>query len=119
VRSAFAHDALLDMAVDADLAAPGGAITSALCGTFAHPPPCPLAPHHTRSTRRDDGVAVRVLFAVEPAREAEVRARIDGALRAGLGEAPDGTRTRWVLRGSTPGTVVEEEREHAGRLVAN
>lgn len=118
VRAAFAHDALLEMAVDADLAAPGGVITNALCGAVAHPPPCPLAPHHTRSTRRDDGVAVRVLFAVEPERAAEVRAEIDRALAAGFGDAPDGTRTLWVLRGSAPGTLTEPEQEHAGRLAA-
>ena len=117
--AAFAHDALLEMAVDADLAAPGGAITAALCGAFAHPPPCPLAPHHTRSVRRDDGVAVRVLFAVDPAREDEVRGRIDGALTVGSCDGPDGVPTRWVLRSSGPGTVTESEREHAARLVVS
>jgi hypothetical protein len=119
VRTAFAHDALLEMAADADLAAPGGAITSALCGAFAHPPPCPLAPHHTRSVRRDDGVAVRVLFAVDPADEDEVRGGIDRALTAGFCDGPDGVRTRWVLRDSGPGAVTEAEQEHAERLVAS
>jgi hypothetical protein len=119
VRTAFAHDAVLDMDDDADLAAPGGAITTALCGAFTHPPPCPLAPHHTRAARQGDRVAVRVLFAAEPAREEEVRDRIDRALAAGFCDGPEGVRARWVLRDSAAGTVAEAEREHAGRLVAS
>ena len=118
MRAAFAHDAVLDMERDADLAAPGGAVTLALCGSFAHPPPCPVAPHHTRSDRRGDGVAVRVLFAVAPAGEADARARIDRALAAGFCDGPDGTRTRWTVLSSAPGTVTEAERAHASRLVS-
>ena len=117
VRSAFAHDAVLDMADDADLAAPGGAVTLALCGSFDHAPPCPLAPHHTRAERREDGVAVRVLFAVEAPREAEVRARIDEALATGSCDGPDGTHTRWTFRDSAAGAVAEPEGAHAARLV--
>ena len=71
-RVTFAHEAVLAMAPGADLAAPGGAVTLALCGAFAHPPPCPVAPHHTRADRIGDDVLVRVLFAVEPAAEAAV-----------------------------------------------
>jgi hypothetical protein len=117
VRTAFAHDAVLDMEDAADLAAPGGAVTLALCGSFDHAPPCPLAPHHTRAERRGDGVAVRVLFAVDAPREAEVRARIDQALAAGFCAGPDGNRTRWTFRGSAPSVVTEPERTHAGRLI--
>ena len=87
VRTAFAHDAVVDMDDDADLTGPGGAVTLALCGSFDHAPPCPIAPHHSRAERRDDGVAVRVLFAVEAPREAEVRARIDEALATGPASA--------------------------------
>jgi hypothetical protein len=118
VRSAFAHDAVIDMDDDADLTGPGGAVTLALCGSFDHAPPCPIAPHHTRAERRDDGVAVRVLFAVEAPREAEVRARIDEALATGSCTGPDGIRTRWTFRGSAPSAVTESERDHAGRLIA-
>jgi hypothetical protein len=117
VRAAFAHDAVVDMADDADLTGPGGAVTLALCGSFEHPPPCPLAPHHTRSDRRDDAVAVRVLFAAEPADEAVVRERIDAALAAGFCDGPDGVRTHWTLRDSGPAAVTDAERAHAARLV--
>jgi hypothetical protein len=117
VRVAFAHDAVLDMEPDADLSAPGGAVTLALCGAYDHAPPCPLAPHHTRADRRAGGVAVRVLFATEAAREAEVRTRIDEALAAGFCEAPEGTRTRWTFLSSAPAAVVDAERAHAARLI--
>lgn len=119
MRTAFAHDAVLDMGRDADLAAPGGSVTLALCGAFDHPPPCPVAPHHTRAERRTGGVAVRVLFATDASRETEVRARIDQALSAGSCDAPDGTRTCWTFRSSSPGTVTEPERAHAARLIAS
>ena len=119
MRTAFAHDAVLDMEPDADLTGPGGSVTLALCGAFDHPPPCPFAPHHTRAERRTDGVAVRVLFATDAAREAEVRAKIDQALAAGSCDGPDGTRTLWTFRSSAPGTVTEPERAHAARLIAS
>lgn len=123
VRAAFAHDAVLRMEPGADLAAPGGAVTLALCGAFEHPPPCPLAPHATRADRCGDEpdrlqVAVRVLFAAEPDAEAAVRARIDGALAGGVCDGPDGRRTRWTLVASAPAAVTEAEGAHAARLVA-
>jgi hypothetical protein len=117
VRVAFAHDALLDMEPGADLAAPGGAVTLAVCGACDHPPPCPVAPHHTRADRRADGVAVRVLFATEEAREPEVRGWISEALAAGFCDGPDGIRTHWTLRSSAPAAVTEPERVHAARLI--
>jgi hypothetical protein len=119
VRAAYAHDAVVDMDRDADLSGPGGAVTLALCGAFAHPPPCPVAPHHTRADRRGDGVAVRVLFATEPAREAAVRAGIEAALASGFCDGPDGTRTRWTLLTSAPGVVTESDRAHAARWAAD
>lgn len=117
MRLAFVHDAVLDMAPDAELNGPGGAVTLALCGAFDHPPPCPIAPHATRSDRGADGVAVRVLFATEAHREAEVRALIDGALAAGSTSTPEGARVEWTFRSSAPGTVTDAERAHAQRLI--
>jgi len=117
VRTAFAHDAVVDVEYDTDLSGPGGAVTLALCGAFDHPPPCPVAPHATRADRQPGGVAVRVLFATEAVREAEVRRQIDEALAGGTCAAPDGTRTHWTLRSSAPGSVTESERAHAARLV--
>ena len=107
MRQPFAHDAVIALAPDADIAAPGGAVTAELCGHWEHPPPCPLAPHHTAAQRRGDQVHLRILFATEPKREAEVRARIGRALAA------------WEVRSSAVGAVRQEEQAHAGRLVAS
>jgi hypothetical protein len=112
MRRAFAHQATVSMAPDADPAALGAAITVALCGHWEHPPPCPLAPHHTSSLRDGDVVSVRTLFACEPDQEQLVRDRINGALEAGA--TGDAT---WALRGSGKDEVREAEQAHAGRLV--
>ena len=107
MRQPFAHDAVITFAPDADIAAPGGAVTAELCGHWEHPPPCPLAPHHTVAQRRGAQVHLRILFATEPEREAEVRTRIGRALAA------------WEVRSSAVGAVRQEEQAHAGRLVAS
>ncbi|OIV36838.1 hypothetical protein BIV57_14335 [Mangrovactinospora gilvigrisea] len=112
MRQAFAHDALVAMEPDGDQRAPGAAITTALCGHWEHPPPCPLAPHHTAAERTGTGdgadVRLRILFAADPADEAEVRTRIDSALAAGTG---------WRLRTAGPGRVRENEAAHADELI--
>jgi hypothetical protein len=83
---------------DGDPSALGGAITVALCGHWKHEPPCPLAPHHTDATRdANDRVRLRVLFTVEPEREAEVRSLIDSALASGRQIGPDGHVTTWTV----------------------
>jgi hypothetical protein len=107
MRHAYAHDAVLALAPDADLAAPGGAITTELCGRWEHTPPCPLAPHHTAAQRRNSQVHLRILFATEPEHEAEVRSRIGRALMA------------WDVLSSAAGAVRPDEEAHAGRLVAS
>ena len=76
-RQAYAHEALLDLDPDGDDAAPGGAITVALCGNWTHDPPCPLAPHHTRAHRSGNEVTLRLLFAAEPEEEPKVRALVE------------------------------------------
>ena len=113
MREAFAHDALLGMAPDADVRAPGAAITIALCGSVEHEGPCPLASHHTSARRDGDGVHLRILFAAAPADEDAVRERIDAALAAGGLDA-----TRWTLRASGAGAVAHAEAAHAERLRA-
>lgn len=116
MREAFAHEAVLVMAPESDDAAPGAAVTVALCGHWEHEPPCPVAPHHSRAERFGDQVHVRTLFAADPARERDVRELIDGALSSGGLAGPDGSRTRWELRTSGPSAVSAQEREHAARL---
>jgi hypothetical protein len=115
-RQPFAHDAVLAMAAAEDDRAPGGAITVALCGNWEHPPPCPLAPHHTAAHRSAEEVRLRILFAAEPDDEQRVRATIAEALARGAGDRPDGGRTTWRLVSAAASEVRPEEREHAARL---
>jgi hypothetical protein len=114
-RRPYAHDAVVRMAPDADIRAVGAAVTVALCGHWEHPPPCPLAAHHTRADRVDDEVRVRILFATEPEREAEVRQRIAAALAGGHLDGPDGP-TAWRLVHDGAGTIEPDEVDHAARL---
>lgn len=94
----YAYDAVVTLGDGGDSAAPGAAITVALCGHWDHEPPCPLAPHHTNAERCADGtVRLRVVFSVEPDREAEVRTLISRALASGQQAGPDGHVTTWTL----------------------
>jgi hypothetical protein len=118
-REAFAHVAVLTMGPDGDDRAPGAAVTLALCGSWAHEPPCPLAPHHTRADRNGAELTLRVLFAAAPADETSVRRLIDRALETGWGDDPGGVRTTWDLVRSRRSSVREDEFAHAQRLARN
>jgi hypothetical protein len=101
------------------MAAPGGAITVALCGHWDHEPPCPLAPHHSAAERADDGVLrLRVLFAADPDDEERVRSLIGQALSAGQLTGPDGRVSTWTLQSSAAGNVRPDEADHAARLAS-
>ena len=117
MRQPFAHDAVITLAPDADIAAPGGAVTAELCGHWQHPPPSPLAPHHTHAERSGEHVVLRILFAAEPEQAPDIRSRIESALASGRFRGPDGVVTRWTLVGSGPGSVRADEVAHARRLV--
>ncbi len=117
VRESFAHEAVLKMDRAGDARAPGAAITVALCGHWEHEPPCPLAPHRTDAVRAGDEVRLRILFAVEPERELEVRQLVDGALTEGELVGPDDVLTGWQLQVSGPAVVLPHEAAHAARLI--
>ncbi|MBT2534055.1 hypothetical protein J7E83_18380 [Arthrobacter sp. ISL-48] len=116
MRGLYAHNARLRMDADADLRAPGAAITLALCGSWEHKPPCPLAGHHTSAERTGGTVRVKVIFATEPEHLAEVRRRMEDALSAESVAGPEGVVTVWVLEASGAGELAQAEREHARRL---
>ncbi|MCV2488178.1 hypothetical protein OF117_02275 [Geodermatophilus sp. YIM 151500] len=117
-RRPFAHEAVLSLGSGTDDRAAGGAITTALCGSWSHEPPCPLAPHHTAVERTGDTLRVRVLFTAAPEDEPRVRSLVEGVLAAGGTEGPDGVRAAWRLVEAGPSAVRAEEQEHAERLVA-
>lgn len=116
MRQGFAHQAVVQMAPDADLGAPGAAITTVLCGHWEHEPPCPIASHHTSAERIGDDVRLRILFATEPHLEASVRQDIDRALGRGELLGPDGRTTRWRLRLSGSSEPAGRELAHLARL---
>ncbi|RAM37060.1 hypothetical protein DBZ45_12355 [Arthrobacter globiformis] len=109
-------DAAQDGIPAPDIAALGAAVTLELCGSWDHPPPCPLAPHHTRPEQKGDTVTLRIIFATEPANEALVRSRIDSALRRGSLTGPDGRTSEWAFLGGVPGVLDPSEADHARRL---
>jgi hypothetical protein len=118
-REAFAHDAVVAMQPGCGHNAPGAAITLALCGSWDHSPPCPLAPHYVSNTDTDETVALRVLFATEPANEQHVRALIGEALATGHLAVPDGGVATWQLRSSSRGEIRVDEKDHAASLIAH
>jgi hypothetical protein len=118
MRGQYVHQASLLMATGSDPEAPGAAITLELCGSWEHEPPCPLAPHHTGHARDGKEVRLRVVFAAEPAKENEVRRRIEKALAAGSLTGPGGVKTNWTFRESGPAELSEAEREQARRIAA-
>ena len=107
------------MTPDDDVRAPGAAVTVALCGSWEHEPPCPLAPHHTEALRDGADVRLRVLFATEPSAEHEVRQKVEDALAQGRLTVVDDWTTRWRVRSSGPGRVRRSERHHGRRLAEN
>ena len=100
----------------ADVRAPGAAVAVALCGHWEHEPPCPLAPHHVSAHENDGELRVRILFAVEPDKEGEVRHLIEQALSGQL-KFPDGFATPWWLCANWPSEISAEETGHAERLI--
>src|SRR3954463_12563799 len=107
-RDAFAHEGLIELDPGGDQRAPGGAMTVALCGSWEHPPPCPVAPHATTAEREGHHVRLLVLFAAEPGEEPGVRRVLDDVLARGWGVDPEGQRTAWRLVSSEPTEVRPE-----------
>ena len=118
MRTAYAHDAVVVLGPGVDAGAPGAAITFAVCGSWDHPGPCPLAPHHTSTSGDGSEVRVRVLFATESDHEADVRGRIVSALSSGRVPTPDGGTASWRLRHHAAGALEADEADHAARLAA-
>jgi hypothetical protein len=115
----YVHEATLRLDTDADPAAPGAAITVALCGSWEHPPPCPLAAHHTAVRQDGQSARFRTIFAADPRQEAEVRRRIDAALAKGSQTRPDGTLSRWTLVGTEAAELTTAEHAHAQRIAGS
>ena len=112
----FAQSAVVALPSGGDAAAPGAAITLALCGSWDHEPPCPLAPHHTAARQAGAALRVRVLFAADPRRERAVRQRIAHALAIGAARDPGGRMVRWKLLQTDAAGLTPRDRQRGRRL---
>ncbi len=115
---AYVHTA--EVALDGDERAVGAAVTVELCGHWEHAPPCRV-PHRTDVSPGPDAVAVRVLFACDPAQEGTVRSGVERALQAGALPVPppeDTVATRWRVLRSGPGELADDDSAVAARFVA-
>jgi hypothetical protein len=110
MKQSFVQCAEVQMEPGSDPAAPGGAVTIALCGTWDHPGPCRW-PHHTSATWEEKRGRVRVVFVAEEEEEAQIRALIDEALAGGECVGPDGKTNRWAATDFGAGVLSQSESE--------
>lgn len=108
MRRTLVQCAELWLEPDADPAAPGGAVTLALCGSWDHAGPCRW-PHRTSAVWDERRGRVRVVFEAEAEDEDRVRALIDRALAGGACAGPGGKLSRWVATEQGAGVLGESE----------
>jgi hypothetical protein len=92
----FAHEAVVALIGASTSAAPGGAVTVALCGHWEHQGACPWAHNTSVVTRDEASVTVRVEFSCDEDDEHHVRRLIRRALQGGAVVGPNGCET-WTL----------------------
>jgi hypothetical protein len=102
----FVHGAALRLRPGVDPAAPGGSVTTALCGSWDHTPPCRW-PHNNEITTSPDSSSFRTLFVAAPDDEIEIRERIEAALRSS---------TDWEVLSITPRDLTDSEKALGSRL---
>lgn len=117
VRRGYAHQATLGLEADADPAAPGGAVTVALCGSWEHDGRCTW-PHHSDLSSTPDGSTLRTVFVAEPEQEHHVRALIEGCLRVGALTGPDERVSAWGVRASGPVPLSADEQRLVDHLTS-
>jgi len=105
-RRAFVHEARLALAAGTDTRAPGGAVTTALCGHWEHEGPCRW-PHNNEIAVIGETAVFRTVFVAPPDDEEEVRRAIETALRA-----PGG----WTVVSAGARPLAEDENALARRL---
>lgn len=114
MREAYVHTAMVELDLDGDPAAPGGAITVELCGHWEHEGVCRW-PHQTAVEATAPGrVVVRTVFASESADEPAARDRIVRALLRCELVGPQGLR-RWAVLSQSPAEPTPDEADFAAR----
>ena len=104
-RVGFVHGARLRLG-DVDPAAVGGAVTTALCGSWGHVGPCRW-PHHNEIRDGGGTAEFRTVFVASPGDEREVRGLVDAALTGD---------PRWRIVASGASDLTADERVLADRL---
>jgi hypothetical protein len=117
VKQAVVHSATVVLEEGADEAAPGAAVTVALCGHWDHEGACRWPHHSTVAARDGQAVTLRTIVAFEPGERELVGRRIALALRSGRLDGPSGS-SRWSVATSGPAELTEAERRLAERLVS-
>jgi len=115
VQKAFVRCATILLDSDADPAAPGGAVTQLLCGSWDHPGPCRW-PHETLAAWGGRRGSARVVYFAEENEEDQVCALIDRALAGGVCTGPDGKVNRWKAMDHSAGVLTESEMAWAARI---
>ncbi len=105
---AFVHQAELLLQAGTDPRAPGGAVTSALCGHWDHDAVCRW-PHNNAIDEAATPAILRTLFIATTNDETEVRGRIDRVLADSDG---------WSVVSSGASSLGADERELARRLAS-
>src|SRR5688572_22694732 len=90
----------------ADIRAPGGAVTIALCGSWDHDGSCRW-PHHTAVDTSSPHAIIRVVYVVDDGELGHVRDLIESAVTSG---------TDWRTIAIGHDTLTEEERILSQRL---
>ena len=115
MKRSFVQCAEVLLEAGADPAAPGGAVTIALCGSWDHDGPCRW-PHQTSAEWDKGRGRVRVVFVAAAEDENHVRALIDRALASGQCVGPDGKLSRWEATECGVGMLSESEEVLGARI---
>ena len=107
-RCAFVLEADVRIEPETDPAALGAAVTTALCGHWEHEGPCRW-PHNNQADPADAPASFRTIFVAPAEEEADVRMRIEDALREGSG---------WELLDAHARPLRAEEEPLAQRLAS-
>src|SRR5260221_57133 len=118
MKRSFVQCAEVLLEPDANPAAPGGAVTMALCGSWDHAGVCRW-PHQTSAAWEEQRGRVRVVFVADAEDENHVRALIDRALASGECVGPDGRRSRWEVTERGAGVLSESEEALGARIAVS
>jgi hypothetical protein len=102
----FVVEAEISLGEECDPAAPGAAVTLALCGRIKHKGPCRW-PHNSAIEAGRTPALFRTIFVCDPHEEMDVRMQIEAGLRAG---------DEWEVLSVRDRPLAKQERKLASNL---